>query len=287
MQRKKLHRHRREFLLDSNQTQTRRPKKLRNRFLNILERLLLIRQIKNLFKASIMVGILLSVMAIFIIFAVFSPYFNLKKITVVRDSPNLDVEQIDKILENFYGQNLLFLSQPELIKNLQETFPEFREIKIKENWPSEINLEITISPPLFNLLNTETANFSVISEDGVILKEEPAEDLPVIKVFQHENIIQLREKIMTKEDLQKIIKAENFLQQVTKLPLHATHLYWTARELHLISTGEMQIWIDLQQPIEAQLQKLEEAVNEIGLYTNRFEHIDLRIPKQIFWKLRK
>lgn len=287
MQRKKLHRHRREFLLDSNQTQTRRPKKLRNRFLNILERLLLIRQIKNLFKASIMVGILLSVMAIFIIFAVFSPYFNLKKITVVRDSPNLDVEQIDKILENFYGQNLLFLSQPELIKNLQETFPEFREIKIKENWPSEINLEITISPPLFNLLNTETANFSVISEDGVVLKEEPAEDLPVIKVFQHENIIQLREKIMTKEDLQKIIKAENFLQQVTKLPLHATHLYWTARELHLISTGEMQIWIDLQQPIEAQLQKLEEAVNEIGLYTNRFEHIDLRIPKQVFWKLRK
>jgi len=287
MQRKKSHRHRREFLLDSNQTQTRRPKKLRNRFLNILERILLIRQIKKLFKASVMVGILLSVMAIFIIFAVFSPYFNLKKITVVRDNPNLDVEQIDKILEDFYGQNLLFLSQPELIKNLQETFPEFREIKIKENWPSEINLEITVSPPLFNLLNTETANFSVISEDGVVLKEEPAEDLPVIKVFQHENIIQLREKIMTKEDLQKIIKAENFLQQITKLPLHATHLHWTARELHLISTGEMQIWIDLQQPIEAQLQKLEEAANEIGLYTNRFEHIDLRIPKQIFWKLRK
>lgn len=286
MQRKKSYRHRREFLLDSNQTRIRKPKKLRNRFLNILERVLLIRQIKKLFKTSIVVGILFSIMALFIVFAVFSPYFNLKKISVVRDNPDLDIERVEKVLEDFYGKNMLFLSQREVVSTLQESFPEFREIKVEENWPSEIILKITISPPLFNLLNTDTANFAVISADGVVLKEEPEEDLPVIKVFQHENTIQLREKIMDKEDLQKIIRAENFLQQVVKLPLHATHLYWTAKELHLISTGEMAIWLDLQQEIEPQLQKLEESINEIGLYTNQFVHIDLRIPKQIFWKLR-
>ena len=279
-------RHRREFLLDSPVKKQRRTKKIRNRFLNVLARFLLVRKISRLFKTSVLFSVIFSLMALFIVFALATPYFHLKKISVIRDNPNLDVVQIEKSLEEFYGKNILFLPHKNIREKLSTDFPEFRDISVAENWPSEIELHITISPPKFNLLNTESANFSVISEDGVILQEEPDQDLPVLKVYQYEKPIQVRQKFLEKEDLENIVKAERILQDEIKLPLHASHLYWTAKELHLISQAEMQIWIDLSQPIEDQMRKLELSANEIGLYTNRFEHIDLRIPKQIFWKRR-
>jgi hypothetical protein len=276
--------HRREFLLSKPSQQTRRTKKVRNRFLNLLTRFLFVRQISRLFRTSVLFSILFSLMALFIIFALATPYFHLKKISVVRDNPNLDVVQIEKSLEEFYGKNILFLQHKSIREKLSTDFPEFRDISVHENWPSEVELHVIISPPKFNLLNTESANFSVISEDGVILQEEPDEDLPILKVFQYEKPILVRQKFLEKEDLDRIVQAEHILQEEIKLPLNASHLYWTARELHLISQSDMAIWIDLAQPVEPQMRKLELSANEIGLYSNSFEHIDLRIPKQIFWK---
>ncbi len=167
-----------------------------------------------------------------------------------------------------------------------ENFPEFREVDMNENWPSEIELTIVVSPPKFNLLNTETANFSVISEDGVILQSEPNEALPTVRVFQHPKPIKLRDQFLQKSDIEKIVEAENFLEHELDLSLNATHLLYAAHELHLISNGEMAIWMDLTLPIEPQLRKLEYAADKIGLRSKHFEHIDLRIPKQIFWKWR-
>jgi len=275
---------RREFLLDQNSDSRKKSKKYRNRVLNFFARFLFLRQLGKLFRASVMFSVMFVIMGMFVLFALFSPYFHLKKISVVRNNPNLDIEQIEKSLTDFYGKNLLFLVDSTLKEKLFTDFPEFRSIKVKEKWPSEIELHIEVSPPRFNLLNTETANFSVVSEDGVVLYEEADEMLPTIKVFQYDKPILKREKFLTKEDIEKIGKAEKFLEEEAGLPLHATHLLWTARELHLISRQEMEIWIDLIAPVEDQLQKLIFAKDQIGLLTKSFEHIDLRVPKQIFWK---
>lgn len=277
-------RRRREFLLESNQNVSHQPRKLRNRFLNFLMRLFLLRKLANLFRSSFLITTAFICMGIFIAFALFSPYFHLKKISVIRDNPNINAKQIEESLKDFYGKNLLFLSHKDLQNTLWESFPEFREIDISEDWPSEIELNIKISPPLFNILNNHNANFSVISEDGVVLQEESAEGLPTIKVFQYEKPILTRQKLLSKKELQKIVLAEKILQEELDLPLNASYLYWAAKELHLISTGDMALWLDLTQPIEPQLQKLTFSSAEIGLYSRALEHVDLRIPKQIFWK---
>ena len=222
----------------------------------------------------------------FIIFATASPYFDLKKISVVRDSPSLSVEEIERVLNEFYGQNLLFLQHERVRSILREEFPEFREIDITEKWPSELELRITVSPPFLNLLNTETANFSVISLDGVILAENPDENLPVVKVFQHEKPILPRQKFLEKKILERIGEAEELLKTQLGLQINAVHLLYAANEVHFISRGEMAIWIDLALPIKPQVQKLVFAADKIGLHTRFFDHIDLRIPKQVFWKPR-
>jgi len=223
-------------------------------------------------------------MAAFVAFALFSPYFTLKKITVVRDNPNLDASQIEKSLEDFYDKNLFFLPRDQILKKLRSDFAEFREIEISEKWPDGIELKISVSPPFANLLNTETANFSVISEDGVILAESSRKNLPTIKIFQRKKPISPREKFLKKTTLLRIEKSQNFIKNQLKLRLAETRYLTAAREIHLVTEDGAVIWIDAQIEVDPQLRKLELAADEIGLYSKKFEHIDLRIPEQIFWK---
>ncbi len=236
---------RRHFLLESNQRTSLKSKKNRNRALNFLYRILGFKRILKLFKASFFLGFLFFSMTGFTIFAIFSPYFNLKKISVVRDSPNLEVEKIEENLSDFYGKNLFFLVHDEIRTKLFSVFPEFREIGVSEKWPNTIKLKIKISPPKFTILNVETANFSVVSEDGIILTQQPDERLPVLKVLQHNAPILHREKIFEKTTIAKIELVQKLFLEL-KMPIKETRYLHNAREIHLITKNDTEIWIDAQ-----------------------------------------
>jgi len=280
---KKTRERRKKFLIDSNQKIFRKTKKIRNALLNFLAKILFFRQIGKIFRMSFFVGMIFLGMTGFIIFAIFSPYFHLKKITLVRNSPNIDLPEIEKSLNNFYDQNLLFISHEDIKQKLFTDFPEFREIQITENWPSALEFTIKISPALFNLLNIETANFSVISKDGIILAEKSNEKLLTIKVSQYKKNIQPRQKFLEKEFLLKILHSKQLLESL-KLKIKEFHLLYFAKELHVVLENNSVIWIDLQLPIEPQVEKLKFSESRIKLYDKIFEHIDLRIPNEIFWE---
>jgi cell division septal protein FtsQ len=274
---------RRHFLLESNQKKQIKSKKNRNRALNFFARILGFKKILKLFKASFLLGILLFLMTGFTIFALLSPYFDLKKILVIRDSPNLEVEKIEENLVDFYGNSLFFLQHREIREKLFSIFPEFREIEISEKWPNSIELKIKISPPRYTVLNVETANFSVLSEDGVVLTQKPNEELPVLKILQHKLPILPREKIFEKEILNKIELAQKFFLEL-KMPIKETRYLYNAREIHLITKNDTEVWLDAQNSIEEQITKLSLASERIGFYEKLLHHIDLRIPERIFWE---
>ena len=283
MFRKKSRSRRRDFLLETKSHTNSSGKRLRNRFLNSFTSLLLLRPIRKLFRASVIGGSVILFMIGFIAFAVFSPYFHIKKIEIVRDNPHLQIVEIQAALEDFYGQNMLFLPQDEIKSTLKKDFPEFRDIKINEQWPATLELAIQVSPPLFTLLNTETANFSVLSEDGVILQNQPDSELPVLKVFQHEKIIPPRTAWIKKEELDRLTQAEALILDLD-LTIKERRHYHAAREVHFILSTQVAIWVDLSREIKPQIKKLEWSGDEIGVYTKPLEYIDLRIPEQIFWK---
>ncbi len=257
---------------------------MRNRLLNLLIRLLFLRHLLKLFRGSAVFGVIFVGIVGFIGFSIFSPYFEIKRISIIRDNPNIDAKQIEEALQDFYGRNLIFLSQKEIQEELTKLFPEFQKVKVIERWPAAIELKIQTSPPLLTILNQETANFFVISKNGVVLSEKPDENLPIIKVFGYEKLIFPHQQFTTSEVLEKVLTAKNLFEQEFELPLKDVHLYVTAKEIHLISKHDVAIWIDLQQPIEKQMKKLELAANRIGLYDDTaLDHIDLRVANQIFW----
>ncbi len=284
MFRRKTRRRRREFLLDSNQTHRPKGRKIRNRMMNLVVQFLFLRQIARLFRTSFLVSFIFSLITLFILIALFSPYFDIKKIAFLRDDPRLDIELLEESVADFYGKNLLLLSHQKMKNHLYDIFPEFETIDIQEKWPSEVELKVTLSPPFVNILNHELANFWVVTKSGIVLQKEAQEGLPLITVFQHEKPITHRQKFLKTEELEKIFAARDFIHQELDLKISELHLFYVSKEVHLITENNFSIWIDLAQDIEPQVRKLKLAEEKIDFYFSPLEHIDLRIPNQIFWK---
>ncbi len=223
-------------------------------------------------------------MAFFVGIAVLSPLFKVNTFTVERSSPFVDSVLVEEKLQTFHGTNLIFLRHSDIIAALTETMPELRDIEITEDWPRSLIIQVGAAKPMYNIFNTETANFSVISENGIVLQTQSIEGLPVIKIHQRQEPMILRERVLTAEQLQQIDEAEGFLDTDLRLPINSVEILLEANELHIVSRDGMVIWIDLSYPIEEQLQKLQAAEKKIKLYTDRFDHIDLRLPDQIFWE---
>ncbi len=284
--RKKTQQRRKAFLLDSNQVQQQRkaPKTVRNRFLNAWFRLKFLRDFGRLITASRMLGMMILCMALFIVFAVFSPYFDLKQIVVSRDDPNIDTEAIESELADFYGQNLLFLDQDLLRNTLEQRFPSFRSIEITEVWPASLSLKIALSEPAFTLQNQSNAEFYVISADGVILSDQPNELLPMIKVYDYTKPLIVGNRFVDQSVLDSAALAEQIMVNQIKIPVVDRLLFPTARELHLVSDRGTVFWLDLQLDAEAQLKKIDYGASKIGLFSRAVEHVDLRIPNQLYWK---
>lgn len=281
---KKRHARKKAFLIESNQKSRHKPKILRNRFLNVLMRMLFLRQIVKLFRTSVLLVVIFGGMFVFILFALLSPYFEIKQISVVRDNPHLDVEKIQSQLQDYYGKNLITLDDEKVKETLFENFPEFRSVKVLEKWPDEIQLKIQVSPPAFTLLNKETANFSTISADGIVLAQSPQENLPLITVQGYDKLIVPRSHFISKEYLESIQKAKYVSEEEIKLEVEEMRYIPKAKELHLILKNQTAIWLDLEVDVEAQLRKLELAASKIGVYQKPLHHIDLRIPDHLFWE---
>lgn len=282
--RKKSTIRRKHFLIDSNQQRKRQSKKTRNRALNLLSKARFLKKLLGFLKASFLFTFTLFAMAGFIAFATFSPYFEIKKINIIRDNPNLNVEAVQEILQPFRGRNLIFLDIKKLKVSLLENFLEFRSIEITEKWPDTINIAIKLSPPAFTIFDIESANFAVISNDGVILSLQPDNSLPVLKIKNIKKPFSPGDLFVEKEWLDKIQEANGLLLNQIKLTTKDIVLLPIAREAHFITNDETAIWFDLRTDIPDQVRKLELGANKIGLYSKKLEHIDLRIPGQLFWK---
>ncbi len=275
---------RKYFLLDSNQTIRQKPKTARNRILNLIAKTVIIRQIMKVLRGSTLFFLFCIFMAGFVVFATVSPFFDLKQIVVVRDNPHINAEAVEKALEDFYGTNLIFLDKAAFTQTLVNTFPEFRAVHITEKWPSSLEVKLTLSPPRFTVLNDFDAGFSVISEDGVILGESANQKLPVIKLMNWGKSLTGGSKLTSKEYLDQIEYLRGVFDNDFKIVIEEVRLFLIAHELHLVSIQDTVFWFDLRLDLEPQMRKLELVADEINLYTGNIEHVDLRIPNQVFWK---
>jgi hypothetical protein len=242
---------------------------------------------KKSFRPMLVGFFFLLIMGLFIGFAIFSPYFLIKEITIQRDSPFVDGDGIKIILGDIYGTNLLLFDSDQATTTIKESYPEMISVNFIEKWPNTLEIKINMSRPSFTLFNVETADFITVAENGVVLNYNPDVELPIIKFEQYSKPISPRDQVISLEFLNKILATKNFLETEMKLSVKETKYLYLAREVHFnIFPSNAVLWVDLQINPESQLKKLQLASDKIGLYRKQFRHIDLRIPGQLFWEER-
>ncbi len=276
---------RRSLLLDtSRKRKISRKTRVRNKLLNIFARFSWLKGLHKFFRISFLLNIVFLGMTGFLLFAIFSPYYDLKKISVEQNNSVVPAEVIQNITSKFLGENMFFLKKSEIEDLLRKKFPEIIDISTQEEWPSEIKLKLEIADPKYNIFDEESANFATITAGGIIISNTGTAELPTIKILQNNKSLAKHSQFIKPQWLEKIDLATSFLRDEIKLPIREIRLLMKARELHFVTTGDGVIWIDLEQPIVQQLRKLILAEGKLKLYSKKFDHIDLRIPKQIFWK---
>ncbi len=275
---------RRELMIPSAQGDFRPRKQLRNKGLKLKEYLKGISILQQYLHISALGIAILLLMGGFIAFAFASPYFELKRIEVERESARFDPGQVEAALSEIKGKNLLFLQKSDVETILFERFPTFRSIEMEELWPDGIRISVEISQPSFLLENTFDAITSVMTEDGVAIRRYADESLPRWKILQHERPIQPSTQVLSPDEVQFIRDAQTGLLKGFGIITDEVQILWAARELHLVADGRMTLWFDLNIPLIDQLERLAASAQEIELSTRGFKHIDLRIPEHLYFE---
>ena len=106
---------------------------------------------KKWFKRSVYFVIIAGSFGTFLLFLLFSSYFTVTKIEVVRENFSVDSAAIENELSQFIGKNILFFPKSQIYNVIHEQFPEFKKVEVHKAFPSIFKIELTSYPIVANL----------------------------------------------------------------------------------------------------------------------------------------
>ena len=86
-----------------------------------------------------------------IISLIFSSYFSIKNIQVVRENLNIDSAAIENKLNQYIGKNIVFFPRSKIYTTIQKDFPEFASVKVNKSLPSTIKIQLKSHTIVANL----------------------------------------------------------------------------------------------------------------------------------------
>lgn len=259
--------------------------------------------VKKILIAMIAAG-LLGMMAYFIWF---SGYFNIEKIYVQYEEFQNENIDILNYFDNLRGKNYLFADPAEKIPEIQKAHPELSKIIVEKIFPNTIKISFTEFPITANIesiVNGKSREKVLINSIGmVIYRDTENPNLPYIKVITTEVAEPIIETPLTTEP---VVKSQNeTAPQATTAPTdsplisqeHLTYMLSAvssfeerfgmkvlelrllpqAREFHMKTEKNFEIWLDIQIPYEKQFLKLKKAMSTLDIYKTPLFYIDLRI----------
>lgn len=106
---------------------------------------------KDLVKRSLFLVTTGGIFIILVLFLLFSSYFSIMNIEVIRENFNIDSAAIENELNQIIGKNILFFPKSRIHNTIQTRFPEFDGIEIRKVLPSAIKIGLKSHPIVANL----------------------------------------------------------------------------------------------------------------------------------------
>ncbi|MFA5352326.1 MAG: hypothetical protein WC304_03550 [Candidatus Gracilibacteria bacterium] len=243
-------------------------------------------RLKNLltFRQKVLLVVTVVVVGVVIGIGQFSGIFDVKKITILRNSLDLPTEDIElSVRELALGKNIFQVDTAFLAKAVQELRPDTSRVVVRKAYPAEIQIEVFKYPIVAELrVGTDPV---YINEKGFrVFGESPDKDTLQLTLGENLDMKDSKKQIIDPKYLADIRESVNYLESVINLKILNTKFFPISREVHLKTEKNFDVWIDLTQDYRAQIDKLVEASEVLQLDTKSYSYIDLRIRGKIFYK---
>lgn len=162
------------------------------------------------------------VLILLILFLLFSSYFSITNIEVLRKDFHIDTALISNQLNEYIGENILFFQRSKIVNKIQENFPEFSSVQVKKVLPHSIKIELQSYPIVANirayyvLPELET----IVEDDYVTEVEEALKESFILDEevsTKKEEITPIEQKCLINEIGQAIFDKEEDLELMTIL----------------------------------------------------------------------
>lgn len=233
--------------------------------------------------------LILSVVAVSIIvgFVKFSGFFEVKKVTILRSSLELPLQEVEaKVNELVFEKNIFSIDTASLQKAIRDLVLDASRVEISKNYPAEIQVEIFKFPIIAELrLGTEQI---FLNENGYqVTGELPSNDILTITLGENLELEDLQRQLVEPQHLSAMRDAVFYFESLTDLKVLSVKYFPVCREIHLKASENFDVWIDLTSDYRSQIDKLKIASEKLNLENTGLEYVDLRIRNKIFYKEKK
>lgn len=224
----------------------------------------------------------------------FSSFFLVTRVSIEKNGNSVANSAIEPFLEKLKGKNVIFLNTDSLQNELEQTFRnEILLVKIRKSYPHQLIVKIDEYPPILNLkvrLDNQTQKFVVNQIGYAIFENTEIKTIPTL-TLQTNKSMKAKTVVIDPAKLNPI--AASFKKFTEIFGIKVTEGKWLKieRELHLKTEKNFEVWLDLTDDVEKQLDKLKRALPKLDIYKEPIEYIDLRISggesEKVIFKRRK
>lgn len=200
--------------------------------------------------------------------------------TILTKQP-FENQQLQDLLNRSILQNLILLNTESLKTTLDQTILNLEDLTIQKDFPNKLIIEFKQFDPVANLVNlvgpSRIQKFFLIDENGRVTSPgEQRSDLPTIRIETTEQA-ETNKTILKPEQLLYALSAKEYFIENFDLEVSDITYLLEAREVHLFTSNQINIWLDAQEDYEEQIDKLIAALPRLNIYEVPLDYIDLRI----------
>ncbi len=239
------------------------------------------KSMKRYYIYYLIIGVFLIVSTVYVM--MFTHYFSLKTIDIIRLDENVNIDLANKSIDNFRFQPILLIKKEDLRRNLFSHQPNIKAIQIKKILPSNMKITVSSHENIFQFQFEE--KWYIITKNGTLIPKLRDSSLGELEIVGLDNFWIIDYKKYFDEN---IIANISHIVSAIQNDFSSLEFLWAKyfkkeRELH-ISTNNGLILFHLNQDPSVQIQKLNVFYKE---YAQKIKHpfvyIDLRINERIMY----
>jgi len=233
---------------------------------------------------SLFILALLALICGLVLFVFYSNFFRLRNI-YLEDTHTTMVssEEVGVALLEFKGQNIFLIRRGAIAKKVQNFFPQVKKISIKKILPNSIRVGMADYSVVATLSRDKQPTY-LVNEAGVLTGHQQTEESLPHFIMAGEKELKIGEQVIQPKNLQYLILLDSKIKEMLDLDVKFVYIIEAAQEVHLRLSNDWKIKMNMNQDPTTTLEYLIRALHGYNVNELKFEYIDLRIPKKIYFK---